>query len=412
MSSDIAIRVNNLGKCYEIYDRPKDRLKQFLLPRWHRLIGQLPKQYYREFWAMKDVSFEVKRGETVGIIGRNGAGKSTLLQLICGTINPTSGSIDVNGRVAALLELGAGFNPEFTGRENIYLNGQLFGLTNTEMNERYEDIIAFADIGDFIEQPVKTYSSGMYVRLAFSVAVHIDPQILVIDEALAVGDIFFQMKCIDRMEEIRKQGTTILFVSHALEQVKRFCESAIWIENGQVRLYGDSNYVTDQYRDGALRQMVTRNTVNNCDEVNVPVPCNNLPAMICTVHLSKTKLAPFEPLTVNIQYQVVSEIIPKLQVGVAIRDAKGTYVFGINTYLDEIPIPNVKGKHVIKYIIPKLPLLTGQYALDVGLHTDNSMVCLDYIAAAGLISIEAPYFSEGLVYIEHTWEVKIEGGNP
>ena len=181
------IRVENLSKCYQIYDKPQHRL-------WQGLFRGR-KQFFREFWALKDVSFEVRRGETVGIIGRNGSGKSTLLQMICGTLTPTSGTIDVRGRVGALLELGAGFNPEFTGRENVYMNGSILGLTREEIDARYEDIVAFADIGQFIDQPLKTYSSGMYVRLAFAVIANIEADVLVIDEALAVGDAFFVQKC-------------------------------------------------------------------------------------------------------------------------------------------------------------------------------------------------------------------------
>ena len=210
MSSEIAIKVENLSKCYQIYAQPRDRLKQFVLPRLQRIAGKSPKQYFREFWALKDVSFEVKKGETVGIIGRNGSGKSTLLQMICGTLNPTGGTIQTNGRTAALLELGSGFNPEFTGRENVYLNGAVLGLTNDEIDNRFDDIASFADIGDFIEQPVKTYSSGMVVRLAFAVAVNVDPQILVVDEALSVGDELFQRKCYSRIETIKDKGATII----------------------------------------------------------------------------------------------------------------------------------------------------------------------------------------------------------
>src|SRR5436309_2773204 len=196
MSSDeIAIRVSDLSKCYHIYDRPPDRLKQSTLPRLQRLIRQPSRQYYREFWALKDVSFEVKNGETVGIIGRNGSGKSTLLQIICGTLTPTSGTIETSGRIAALLELGSGFNPEFTGRENVYMNAAVLGLSKGEIDERFDEIAAFADIGEFIEQPVKIYSTGMYVRLAFSVIAHVDAEILVVDEALAVGDAVFTQKC-------------------------------------------------------------------------------------------------------------------------------------------------------------------------------------------------------------------------
>jgi lipopolysaccharide transport system ATP-binding protein len=194
-SEDAVISVRELGKRYEIYDRPGDRLKQFVLPRFSRALGLNDRQYFREFWALKNVSFEVGRGETVGIIGRNGSGKSTLLQMICGTLNPTNGSIRVRGKVAALLELGSGFNPEFTGRENVHMNAALLGLSSDEIEARFDDIVAFADIGDHIEQPVKTYSSGMMVRLAFSVIAHVDAEVLVIDEALAVGDAFFNQKC-------------------------------------------------------------------------------------------------------------------------------------------------------------------------------------------------------------------------
>ncbi len=194
-TADTAIKVSNLSKCYQIYEAPSDRLKQFVVPRLQRLIGRLPKQYFREFWALKDVSFEVKKGETVGIIGRNGSGKSTLLQLICGTLSPSAGNLEVNGRVAALLELGSGFNVEFTGRENIYMNASILGLSQKEIDDRFDEIVAFADIGQFIEQPVKTYSSGMMVRLAFAVIAHVEADILVVDEALAVGDAFFTQKC-------------------------------------------------------------------------------------------------------------------------------------------------------------------------------------------------------------------------
>ena len=207
MSSDVAIKVDNLCKCYQIYDKPRDRLFQMLM-RGHR-------QYYREFWALTDVSFEIKRGETVGIIGRNGSGKSTLLQMVCGTLNPTSGSIQTSGRIAALLELGSGFNFEFTGRENVYMNGSVLGLSKEEIDACFDDIAAFADIGDFIEQPVKTYSSGMMVRLAFAVQATIEPDILIVDEALAVGDEKFQRKCFARLEALKARGTSILFVSHS-----------------------------------------------------------------------------------------------------------------------------------------------------------------------------------------------------
>lgn len=202
-SSDIAIRIQNLSKCYQIYGSPHDRLKQFVAPRMQCLLGKPIKQYFREFWALKDISFEINKGETVGIVGCNGSGKSTLLQIICGTLAPTGGTVETRGRIAALLELGSGFNPEFTGRENVYMNAAVLGLSKKQVDDRFDDIAAFADIGQFIEQPVKTYSSGMYIRLAFAVAVNLDPEILIVDEALAVGDELFQRKCYSKIEAIK-----------------------------------------------------------------------------------------------------------------------------------------------------------------------------------------------------------------
>jgi lipopolysaccharide transport system ATP-binding protein len=254
MSSEISIKVENLSKCYQIYEQPRDRLKQFVVPRLQRAIGQPAKQYFREFWALKDVSFEVKRGETVGIIGRNGAGKSTLLQILCGTLSPTQGNVEIKGRVAALLELGSGFNPDFTGRENVYMNASVLGLSNAEIDARLDDIITFADIGDFLDQPVKTYSSGMYVRLAFAVVVHVDADILIVDEALAVGDAFFQAKCMSRMKRIVEMGTTILFVSHDINTVKALCQRTLWLGQGCALAFGETGDVARAYAQDWIEQ--------------------------------------------------------------------------------------------------------------------------------------------------------------
>ncbi|SEA43459.1 ABC transporter ATP-binding protein [Nitrosospira multiformis] len=247
-SGDIAIHVRNLSKCYQIYDTPRDRLRQFIAPRVQRLAGQAPKQYFREFWALKDVSFEVRRGETVGIIGRNGSGKSTLLQIICGTLAPTAGSVETRGRIAALLELGSGFNPEFTGRENVYMNATVLGLTKEEIEARYSDIQAFADIGDFIDQPVKSYSSGMVVRLAFAVAINVAPDILVVDEALSVGDELFQRKCFSRIEAIKKSGATILFVSHSGATIVELCARAVLLDRGEMLSSGQPKAIIAKYQ--------------------------------------------------------------------------------------------------------------------------------------------------------------------
>jgi len=252
MYSDIAIKVENLSKLYQIYDHPRDRLKQFVMPPLQRFGGP-PKQYYREFWALKNLSFEVKKGETVGIIGRNGSGKSTLLQIICGTLNPTSGNVQFNGRIAALLELGSGFNPEFTGRENVYMNAAILGLTTQQIDKKYDDILAFADIGDFIEQPVKTYSSGMVVRLAFAVIAHVDAEIIVIDEALAVGDSVFTQKCMRFLRKFKDEGTLIL-VSHDMGSVLNLCERAVWLHHGQLKQIGGAKEIVGIYLQHTLQE--------------------------------------------------------------------------------------------------------------------------------------------------------------
>ena len=238
-NSNIAISVKNLSKKYQLYQTPKHRLKEALHP--------FKKKYHREFWALRDVSFEARHGETVGIIGCNGSGKSTLLQMICGTLTPTQGDINVNGRISALLELGAGFNREFTGRENVYMNGAIFGLSRAEMDKRYQYIVDFAGIGNFIDQPVKTYSSGMYVRLAFAVAINVDPEILIVDEALAVGDAKFQRKCYAKLEEFRKRGKTILFVTHAMGTIVSLCNKAILLDKGKVVQEGEPKPIIKLY---------------------------------------------------------------------------------------------------------------------------------------------------------------------
>jgi len=247
-SEEIAIHVRELGKSYQIYDRPQDRLKQSVMPRLRGLLGKVTPNYYREFWALRDLSFDVRKGETVGIIGRNGSGKSTLLQVICGTLTPTTGAVETTGRVAALLELGAGFNPEFTGRENVYLNGSVLGLTQEEIDQRFDAIAAFADIGEFIEQPVKSYSSGMVVRLGFAVAINVDPEILVVDEALAVGDEIFQRKCFSRIETIKSKGATILFVSHSGATVVGLCDRAILLDGGERLATGLPKQIVGRYQ--------------------------------------------------------------------------------------------------------------------------------------------------------------------
>jgi lipopolysaccharide transport system ATP-binding protein len=251
-----AIEVRGLSKSYPIYDSPLDRLKELLT--FNRL------RFHRDFWALRDLDFEVRRGETFCIIGENGSGKSTLLQLVAGILRPTEGEIKVNGRVSALLELGSGFNPEFTGRDNVFLNGAILGFTTRQIEQKYREIEEFAEIGDFMNQPVKTYSSGMIVRLAFAVAIHVDPEILLVDEALAVGDIYFRQRCMRKVHELRSRGITILFVSHSMGDVKAIGDRALWLDQGRIRELGPADAVVAKYlaamveKDSAYLQLKKR----------------------------------------------------------------------------------------------------------------------------------------------------------
>lgn len=258
-SNEVVIDVNNISKCFEIYNKPSDRLKQFVSSG----MG-LDKKYYKEYWALNNVSFQVQRGETVGILGGNGAGKSTLLQIICNTLTPTSGNITVQGRIAALLELGSGFNPEFTGIENIYMSCALLGLSKNEVDDKLDKILSFADIGDFVNQPVKTYSSGMFVRLAFAVNVQSSPEIMIVDEALAVGDMNFQAKCMTALKRIKDDGASILFVSHDTSSVKSLCERAVFLEKGQLVEKGKAEDIAEKY---IKRMRLLANEIDLCDEI-------------------------------------------------------------------------------------------------------------------------------------------------
>jgi teichoic acid transport system ATP-binding protein len=394
MSSDVVVRLDHLAKCYRIYDKPQDRLKQAL---WR---GR--KRFYQEFWALREISFSVTRGETIGIIGQNGSGKSTLLQIIAGTVTPTAGTSEVQGRVAALLELGAGFNPEFTGRENVYLNATILGLAREEIDARYQDIVAFAEIGEFIDQPVKTYSSGMYMRLAFAVAVSVEPNILLVDEALAVGDVRFQSKCVDRMRQIQRQGTTILFVSHALDHIKRFCLRCLWLDGGRLVLDGEASWVADRY----LGHMMLPGSNGSTADVPVALfPGQGTLARICVVELSSQELETQTSLRVAITYEILAGSLSTFLLGVALFTADRNYIFGPNTALDGVPVPATVGKHRVTYTIPRLPLLGGTYMVDVGLFLDRGLVCLDYRLDVARFVVRASYFTEGLVHIDHSWEV-------
>ncbi len=400
------IKIQNMNKVYKIYSSPVDRLKESLSP--------IKKKYSHEHYALKEINMEVKKGESIGLLGTNGSGKSTLLKIITGVLNPTNGDVEVNGKVSALLELGAGFNPEYTGIENIYLNGSMMGYSREEMEKKIDSIVDFADIGGFINQPVKTYSSGMFARLAFSVAISVEPEILIVDEALSVGDSRFQIKCIEKMEQIKENGTTILFVSHGIEQIRRFCDRAIWIEKGILRADGDVNDVADQYENfliyGESNSQLTNieqnsdSEKNKSDEILFPNDPSIL-GRIVKVELNKEKIKTFESLIVEISYELYTERIPNFLIGVAIYTPEREYIFGPNTYLDRVNIPNELGKHTVKYIIKKMPLLSGVYNLDVGIFSQKGLVCIDYKNDCKTFTVGNDYISEGKYYIEHEWEI-------
>ena len=279
-SNEIAVRAEGLGKRFEIYDAPRDWLKQFTISRLRRLSGLRAKNFFREHWALKDVSFEVKKGESLGIVGRNGSGKSTLLQLIVGTLSSTTGHVETQGRIAALLELGSGFNPDYTGRENAYLNGALLGLTREEMDELMPEIAKFSGIGDFFDQPVKQYSSGMVVRVAFAVQAQVNPDILIVDEALAVGDAVFQHKCARRIHELRERGTTLLFVSHDPGAVATFCDRGLLLNQGAQLALGSAKEIVELYLARVKQELYVSTEAAEAIEPRVSSFLDNVPDML------------------------------------------------------------------------------------------------------------------------------------
>jgi len=397
MQQEVAIRVNNLSKCYQIYDKPNDRLKQFVVPPIQRLVGRQASQYFREFWALKDISFDIKKGETVGIIGRNGSGKSTLLQMICGTLHPTAGDIEVNGRVAALLELGSGFNPEFTGRENVYLNAGVLGLSNQQTQERFANIEAFADIGDFIDQPTKTYSSGMMVRLAFAVIAHVDADILVIDEALAVGDAVFTQKCMRFLRDFM-EGGTVLFVSHDIGSVTNLCRQVVWLDHGVKRMYDTALEVTKAYAEYCTQQIygdsVKLNAIRG-ESKSVQQSAGQIDhdtkihfyenivnsdgwktgfAEVLSVLVMQadgvpvTALVGGERLLLRIEVVVHKTLLSPI-VGFFVKDRLGQSLFGEHTYTYINPPCVVEGgEKIVTEFVFALPLLpNGEYSMTVSI---------------------------------------------
>lgn len=408
--TEFAIEVSGLTKIYKLYQQPFDRVKE--------TFGHNKKKYYQEFFALNDISFAIKKGETIGFVGRNGSGKSTLLKILTGVLQPTEGVAQVNGKVSALLELGAGFNPEFTGRENVYLNGKIMRIPREEMERKLPDILSFADIGDFIDQPVKTYSSGMFVRLAFAVAINVDPEILIVDEALAVGDTRFQLKCMDKFKEFQRKGKTILFVSHDIPAIKRFCQRTIWLNQGQKVMEGDTDFVTDQYTDFLKSEVtideflaeqkkqeegkmqINDETIDSVDlaEVVSLTIFDEAGNQIDTIQHGRS-------VRLVIQYIVSDTSIDAPVMGVAIRSIDDEYICGINTLLDKKQIPWRRGLNTVELVYENFNLVGGGYYFDAAIMDSTATVNIDYQTKIKSFFVTMNYIAEGIVVLDHKWKL-------
>jgi len=422
-----AVNVEKISKNYRIYSKPSDRLKELLLPR---------RQFHRDFWALRDVSFGVKYGSTCGVIGENGSGKSTLLQIVAGTLQATEGTVRLSGRVAALLELGAGFNPEFTGRDNVFLNAAIMGLSQQEIGERLPDIERFAEIGSFIEQPVKTYSSGMYVRLAFAVSIHVDPEILLVDESLSVGDVYFQQRCMRRIRQMKDDGKTILFVSHDMAAVKNLCDTALWLEHGRIVASGPPDEVVSRYlaamtlrRDPYLQEtpLRTESSVQSPDipDVESEPVAHSIPnvdhrwgngqAEILGVQLLDPQgricesVDHGESLSLRVSARF-NEAVGRPILGFVMRNRLGEDIAGINTSAEGIVLPAAFPTQVYSVDFHlQLPLLQpGNYFFSVavadGTHEDY-VVC-DWVENAITLGVKKRHLVYGYMKIDCRIEVR------
>ena len=410
--SKVVVHAEDLTKVYKMYAKPSDRLKE--------AFSHNKSKYSKDFYALDGLTFDIVEGETVGIIGRNGSGKSTLLKILTGVLNQTSGSIDINGKIYALLELGAGFNQEFNGIENIFLNGTIMNIPREEMEKKLDDIIAFADIGDHIYQPVKTYSSGMFVRLAFAVAINVDPDILIVDEALAVGDTRFQLKCMDKFTDFMKAGKTVLFVSHDINSIKRFCKRAIWINNGKLIMDGNTDEVTDRYMDFLKSELTleeyyekikNKDTVEIEEEEIVSAPVTQIGEVKGVDIFDKNgniveELTHGEDITVKVKYQVYDLDVEKPVVGVAIRSIDNKYICGLNTLLDSVDVPWKLGENTIELNYERFNLTGGNYYFDIALFDKTATVPIDYKSKIKTFFVKMDYIAEGIVVLNHSWKVK------
>ena len=371
----IAISARSLAKKYQLYGKPIDRLKE--------LIARGRKSYHQEFWALDDVSFEVEKGQTVGVIGRNGSGKSTLLQIVAGTLQASRGTLDVKGRISALLELGAGFNGEFTGRENVHLAGAIMGISEKEMRSRFDRIAQFAEIGTFMEQPVKTYSSGMYVRLAFATAINVDPEILLVDEALAVGDAVFQYRCIQRIKDLQREGVTIFFVSHDLSAVKSLCTDALLLDKGRLLFHGEPYDAINQYQAIVMSAEEGLRVPPDQDGLAVVgrFRHGNRAAALRWIKLTGPGDLPLEvvgtgdPFTIKVKVSV-NQILENAVVGIMVRNRFGHDLYGTNTDLHDLRLPNLLPGHEVEVEFRMTCWLgAGDYTVTAAVHTAEGASC-------------------------------------
>ncbi|MBU5363119.1 ABC transporter ATP-binding protein [Enterococcus raffinosus] len=400
------MKLDHITKTYQMYKKSSDRLKEALNP--------FKKQYHDTFYALNDVNIEVNEGEMVGFIGENGSGKSTLLKIITGVLTPSEGILKIDGKISAILELGSGFNVEYTGYENIFLNGMVLGFSKEVMEEKLEDIIRFADIGEHLYQPVKTYSSGMLVRLGFAIAVTVDPDILIVDEALAVGDTEFQLKCMEKFTEFRQKGKTILFVSHDIHAVRRFCDRVYWLQKGKVIEEGDTLPVTEKY-DNYLKRKAAISLGHSIDEeVSTSV---DYVSQIVTLdharlynskHENTDEIQRDEFCYVRVDYTVIDDSIKDPVLGVAIRTVNNDYVMGPNTRYEGVKIPWEKGKNTFYIEYEQMFLGNGEYYFDVALFEQNAQVPFIYKSKAIKMFVVGKYDVEGLVGLPHRWTDHID----
>lgn len=401
MDDNIAIKVEGILKSYKLYSTPTDRIKEALHP--------FKRRYHQDFHALQGIHFEVKKGETLGIVGKNGAGKSTLLKIITGVITPTQGRVQVRGRVSALLELGAGFNQDLSGIENIFFQASLLGMTRTEMLTKLDDILDFADIGEFIHQKVKTYSSGMFARLAFAVAIHVEPDILIVDEALSVGDAHFQLKCHKRMNELRAKGITILFVSHDTYSVKTLCSRALFLHQGTQVTFGHALDVVNDYLLYLDHENQTPTLLPSEPIVVTP------PASITRIQTQNTteteprhvRMTTGTPLTLHIDYRIDSTDIDAIVfVFNLYRERDSVYVCGSTTLMDGLPpIPVTLGDHSLTLTLTTMPLLSGKYRLRMAINEPKGIGIITELNDALRIDVIDHHEAEGLVNLQRQWTI-------